>query len=252
MTLITNTTKLKENKTGRAQIIPLGDIHLGYPTCNLVKLKEEIDYCVSRDIYVLGMGDYLECGLTTSVGDSVYHQKLNPQQQMDAFIELMQPLVKKGLLLGLHGGNHEARITKSTGLDITKTMCRILGVRYFGAAIQHLFIVGKERYTAYSTHGSSGARLPETKLRSVIQLARFANAEILLMGHLHQKGHMIFEQYAVDRRGKEVKQDKHAILTGHFLEYRGSYAEANNMPPSKTGVVKVSLYSDRHAIYVSE
>lgn len=98
-------SRLEVDKKGRAYIIPLGDIHRGYPTTNEVKLKGYIDYCLSNHVYVLGIGDYLEAGLTSSVGDSVYRQTLNPQEQFDSMVETLRPLSEEGLLLGLHTGN---------------------------------------------------------------------------------------------------------------------------------------------------
>lgn len=253
MKLKLNYVVLKPNKKDRAQILPLGDFHLGYPTVNEEKLKGYIDFCIKRPVYVIGMGDYLECGITGAIGDSLYRQKLKPQEQMEYAIELLMPLAKKGLLLGLHSGNHEQRIFKTTGIDITRIMCRILGVRHLGYAMFHQFRVLNQNYTTFSCHGSSGARLPYTKVKAVIDLARHISAQIICMGHVHETYCQKFTYFAVDTtHRRKIQNDKFAILTGHFLEYEGSYAEEKNMIPSKVGAVKISLFGNKHDIHTSQ
>ena len=50
---------------------------------------------------------------------------------------------------------------------------------------------------------------------------------------------------------KITEIERHAILTGSFLRYAGSYAEMKNMPPVKTGVAKIYLWGTEHRIHVS-
>ncbi len=116
-----------------------------------------LSYCHDNGIYVLGMGDYLEAGLRDSVGDSVYLQELNPQDQMEDVIALFEPIAKAGLLLGLHIGNHEARILKNTSVNLVKIMAKQLAVPYLGDACWSIFYVGSQSYTAYTLHGSTGS-----------------------------------------------------------------------------------------------
>jgi len=67
--------KVKLNvKPGKnyAELLFWGDVHLGYPTCNIEKAKAMLDYALEKKVYVILMGDLLEAGLRDSVGDSVY------------------------------------------------------------------------------------------------------------------------------------------------------------------------------------
>ena len=88
-----------------ASIVFWGDVHAGHPQADIPKAKEMLDYCLANNIYVLGMGDFIESGTRDSIGDSVYQQKLNPQEQMEFMVEMLTPLAEAGLLLGLHVGN---------------------------------------------------------------------------------------------------------------------------------------------------
>lgn len=153
-----NRKRLKYNHGKEyASLILFGDLHLGHPGCDLERAEKMLKYCAEKSIYVLGMGDYVEAGLRGSVGDSVYMQNLNPQDQMLAVIDLFTPLSEKGLLVGMLRGNHEERIMKDTSVDIVSLMCKMLRVPYLGAACWNLFYVGSQSYTLYALHGSSGA-----------------------------------------------------------------------------------------------
>jgi len=177
-----NKQRLIPNNDNYAELILFGDLHLGYPTCNLKKAKATLDYALEKKAHVLVMGDMMESGLTSSVGNSVYRQTLNPQKQMEAVIELLTPLAKAGLIIGYHEGNHEVRITNATGIDISKIIARILGVPYLGYACWSILSVNGTRYTMYSQHGVSGARFKHTKLKAIMDQAAWINSDILCMG----------------------------------------------------------------------
>lgn len=175
------TMQPRENKE-YAEMIFWGDVHLGYPTCNVAKAQAMIDWAVENKVYILGMGDYMEAGLKDSVGDSMYRQTLNPQKQMEAVVEMLTPPAEAGLIIGLHSGNHEHRITKSSGIDITKVMCKLLKVRFLKAACWSLISVGKVRYSIYSLHGASGSRFKHTKMKAVVDTCGWIESDIVAMG----------------------------------------------------------------------
>ncbi len=166
-----------------AELIFWGDVHLGHPQCQIEKAIENLEYAKKRGAYILIMGDLLESGLRSSVGDSVYQQKLNPQEQMEQMIEILEPY--KEIIIGMLTGNHEVRITKETGIDITKVMARILGVKYLGYSCWNLLKVGKVKYSLYSTHGSGGSRFKHTKLKKAMDLAHWIDADIIAYAHQH-------------------------------------------------------------------
>lgn len=252
-----NIITLDPNGKGRGYLVPIGDLHWGAETCNEQKVLDTLKYCWDRKIPIIGMGDWMECGLSDSVGDSVYTQTLNPQKQFDELVELFQPFADAGLLSGIHAGNHEERISQRVGLDITRQMARILGVRLFDDGQFHLIRCGKQSYTAWSHHGASGARLPYTKIKGILDTARWVSAELHLMGHVHSLDSITQNFYMVDKRNKRVIRERRTfVLTGHFLEYRaksgrGSYAAKKLMIPSKTGVAKVCFDANEHKINVS-
>lgn len=245
-----NRPVLDIGRNAYATIVFWGDLHLGHPQCNREKAVTKLKYSLDKHHYVLGMGDFLECGLCSSVGDSVYKQRLNPQEQMEDMIEMLQPLADAGLLLGIHEGNHEQRITKVTGLDVTKNMARILGVPYLGYAVWHYIKVGNQTYSMYSYHGKSGSRFKHTKLKAAVDVAAYFEADIIAMGHVHDLAIETIRRQRVNKRKRTVEERKvHIVLTGAYLEYDKTYAQAAGYPPAGIGSPKIKLNGKKWSIH---
>jgi len=241
----------RQNKN-YAELIFFGDVHLGYPTCNLIKAKKMLDYALEKNIYVLLMGDLIEAGLRDSVGNSVYKQTLNPQEQLETVIELLTPLAKKKLIIGLHEGNHENRITKSTGIDITKVMAKILKVPYLGYACWSLLSVNNRNYTLYSTHGSSGSKFKHTKLKAVIDQCAWIDSDILAMGHVHSVASEVIIKQKYNGKRKIIEENKQYVcLTGSYINWDKSYAQMKSYPPTRIGSPKAKLFTDHKDIHFS-
>ena len=143
-------------------------------------------------------------------------------------------------------------MSNHVGVNITKLICEAVGCRYLNHAAFHIVRVSGESYTIYSTHGSAGARLPWTKIKSAIDLFRSAEAEIVLMGHTHGLDAMTQLFQVIDKKRKKLDYFKrHAVLTGSYLRFSGSYAEQKNLPPVPLGSPIITLYGDHHEIRVS-
>jgi len=237
----------------KLELLLVGDLHLGSRFFDEDMVKQMIRHSLTKKAPIILMGDSIETATRDSVGAGVYEQSEIIDEQVAHFVHLFKPLAKENLILGIHAGNHELRLFRSSGLDITKTiLAKELKIPYFSCSKLHYLRVGKEKYRLYTTHGSSGARLPYTKIKGVLDLANIVEAEIYAMGHLHQLSHHIRNYYSIDVKNKKViEEQKHFILTGSFLNYWGSYANIKNYEPSRKGYPKVKLSGLEHQIRVS-
>lgn len=267
MNIVQNATKKLEHKKMRkfnqqvlqpkrgkdyAEVLFLGDIHYGHPNCKLQSVKEQIDYCVKNNIYVMLMGDLLECGTKGSVSDGVYNQLQNPQEQIDDMIKLLMPLARKGLILGIHKGNHEERIQVDSGIEILKNMSRILDVPYLGYSCSQLWKVGNQNYKVYTTHGKSSSTKPHTKMANAISRSLYLEFDLFAMGHVHELLAHNYQVRTIDTRNKQtVERRKWILLTGHYLGYEGGYAEDLGLAPSKIGSPKVKFFTNKKDIHIS-
>jgi len=242
--------RLELDKKGRARVMACGDWHVGSATFDEKLLLENLKKCLDEHIYMICMGDQLEMATRVSPGAGVFSQE-KPDNQIDWVIQQLKPLQEAGLLLGIHQGNHEARLSNVAGVNITKLMANAIGCRYLNHAAFHLLRVGKQSYTVHSTHGSSGARLPYSKVKAGLDVFRYVNAELVLYGHLHGLDQMSQLYYEVNKTRKVVETKKRkVVLTGSYLRYRGSYAEKKNMPPVPIGSPIITFYSDEHEMRV--
>jgi len=233
-----------------ASFLALGDIHVGSATCNEKKALGYLEYALENNIPILGMGDYCENSTRSSIGSGIYDQVLSPMKQIAWLEEHFEPLVRRKLIIGLHDGNHEQRTYIACGINVVQLVCSKLKIPYLGEACFQVFRVGNQSYKVYSVHGRSGARLPQTKMLSCMRLASIATADLYLHAHVHELATTACEYFDF-RNGVKVRNTRHFVLTGHFLEYEHSYAEMMTMMPSRTGCPNIRLHADSHDIHVS-
>jgi len=172
-----NVKRLRVKKGKKyTEVLFFGDWHYGHPTAVSDKAIANLKYCLDNDVYVITMGDLVECSIKSSIGN-VYEQLHDPQNQMDYIREILRPLAERGLILNMYNGNHEYRIEKETSLKITQNIARELKVPYGGYAGWNLLRVGNQNYKVYGTHGSSGSKHPHTKLKAAIDVSLQMEAE---------------------------------------------------------------------------
>jgi len=228
-----------------------GDPHVGAKTFDEESFQEDVARASDKGYFWLNMGDALETATRDSVGAGVYEQSEIVDKQLEHYLELVRPLTDKGLFVGSHMGNHEFRLYKSAGFDLSKQISRSTGTKHFGDGVVHYIRVGGQNYVVYTTHGSSGARMPHTKIKVAIDLEKMVEAEIYAMAHLHTLSHHVRQYYAFDKRNRQlVRAERHFIITGSYLTHWGSYAHQKGMEPSKIGSARIRLYGDKKKIQV--
>jgi hypothetical protein len=236
----------------KLDIVFMGDEHIGSSTYQEGEHRSWVNWCLENKIPIILMGDELECATRDSIGAGVYESEEIIDQQLEHFYQIYKPLAEEGLILGIHIGNHESRLWKSSGVNLSKIIAKELKIPYLGIGKLHYFKVGKERYTIYTTHGATGSRLPHTKMKGCLDLANMIEAEIYAMGHTHGLQHHVREYYTPDFRNKVVrKSHKHFILTGSFLSHWGSYGHVKNYEPMQTGCPRLKLQGEIHQVRVS-
>ena len=231
-------------------LVPIGDVHLRAPTCNIQKFLATVEFVKNTDCVVVLMGDLMEAASRHSVGAGWAEQVASPQAQLDAFVEVLTP-IKDKIILTLEG-NHEERIWKHSGMKVAKILANMLGVPYGGYSAFLKIKVRDNNYVTYAQHGSSNAWYPHTKLTAAMRTAQHTEADLYLYGHTHELLSLTVPWRYMDMRSRTVKFGKrYFVLTGSFLEYANSYAEKKNMYPVKTGIANVFLSGKKWDIHCS-
>ncbi len=178
------------------EIVVLADYHYSDPHSDHQAIRKDIDYVNSHDnVFCVLAGDLLDCALKSSLGDA--YTNLSPMEELVAMTDLLKPLADKGKVIGIVGGNHEARHYKTNGVDMTRLIARQLGVedKYspdtaliflrFGTDMGRTHHRRPILYTIYLTHGSGGGRKEAGKIQRLADYCQICDADIYVAGHTH-------------------------------------------------------------------
>ena len=211
--------RLKRNKL---YIFPLSDLHLGSPNCDLDYFKYWCDVFENtrtkhKVIYLLG--DLIDM---QSLRIGAWEQDLSADEQICTLVELLEPYKKYINYMTI--GNHGRRPKKDYNLDVGRIVSEMLDVPYDKADFFDELKINKKPFIVYGKHGTKfNARL-ELAEGSMIRYTQNIMANLLMQGHNHYISY--FNRPMVTKQGISRK---HYVFSGHFLEYKGSYAHEKNM-----------------------
>ncbi len=242
---------LPEALTG-IELIPLADMHIGDACCDIRLIKERINYIRDTErAYCILNGDLMDTAIASSIGDT-YGANLQPMEQLKACVDLFGPIKEK--VLCITSGNHENRVYKSDGIDMTALMAAQLGIPHtytdttallfirFGHDVKHN---RKMCYTAYVTHGAGGGRREGWKINRLADLASIVDADIYIHSHTHLPAAFKGAYYRVDTRNSQIiKVDKLFVNTSAFLEY-GGYGDKQGYKPNSMDTPTIYLDGTR-------
>jgi predicted phosphodiesterase len=225
-------------------LILLSDIHFGATGIKEETFKPYINMVKNNEnTYMILNGDLIEAAQRNSPGSSIFQQEISPQGQIEWMNDTFEPIKDK--ILATVEGNHEKRFTKNCGISVMKNFARELKIPFVPAQAFVRIALKNNAYTLFITHGSSGAKLPHTRMANVLNLTRFiGGADILAMGHVHDLAHSTIVMKSPDHREKRIiDKTIHLVLTGHFLPY-DNYAAESLMMPSNMGAPIIHLGDD--------
>ncbi|MDX1279020.1 hypothetical protein [Oceanihabitans sediminis] len=246
-----NRVKTDQIKGDKLELIFFGDQHIGSKDSDMEAIQKQIDWIKNKkNVLVILMGDTVNCALKGSVGAGSYDDTMNPDQQIDTAIEIFTPIKEK--ILGIHNGNHGNRVYNETTISPEKVISQALNVPYLGDTCFHHIRFGNQTYIVHTAHGSTGATTVGGALNSCMKYANFNQADLYAMGHTHNLATYNQVYHEVSKKDKTMlKKKKFFVLTGGYLKWKGSYAEAKAYAPLKIGCAKATLNGERHDIHVS-
>lgn len=222
----------------KIEIHPMSDLHIGDRHCDYKSILERIEYIKNTpNCYCILDGDLMDAAIASSVGDT-YGASIQPMEQLKHCVRLFDPIKDK--ILAVLPGNHENRIYRADGIDITSLMCSQLGIadRYSSTTALVFVRFGKternrpQLYTIYVTHGSGGGRKEGGKVNRLADLAAIVDADIYVTGHTHLP--LIFKEsyFRVSGSNSSVAcVEKLFVNLGSSLDY-GGYGDAQGFKPA--------------------
>ena len=228
-------------------IYTLADLHIGDEHSKADEIAMRINQ-IKDDPFGLCIcnGDLLNTATKTSVSD-IYSEQLSPMQQMQAAVDLLRPIADK--IIAVTAGNHENRIYRTDGVDITRLVCRELGIedKYHPAGVLVFLRFGQREagslhrkesrnprqwYSLYATHGSGGGRKEGAKAIRLADMAAIVDADVYIHSHTHLPMIMKNSFYRADSSNGGAKwTEKLFVNTAAALEY-GGYGQSYEFKPS--------------------
>ncbi len=229
------------------EVHPMADLHIGDPNSDYKSILDRIEYIrKTPNAYCILDGDLMDTAIASSIGDT-YSANLQPMEQLKQCVKIFEPI--KGKILAVLPGNHENRVYKSDGVDLTEIMCSQLGIanRYspttallfirFGMQSSHRHN-RPQLYTVYVTHGSGGGRKEGGKVNRLADLASIVDADIYVHAHTHLP--LVFKEsfFRVSGANSSVALvDKLFVNTAASLNYGGYGDRQGYKPASKKSPV---------------
>ena len=221
----------------------LSDLHIGDPHASLNNIYYRINQVKDdpHGVCILN-GDIMNTATRNSISD-VYGEKLSPMDQINEAVSMLRPVADK--IIGADAGNHENRVYKNDGVDISRLICRELGVedRYapegftcflsFGEGRSHRAGSRKQpiTYVIYATHGTGGGRKEGAKMIRLADMASIVDADIYIHSHTHLPGCFKEAFHRTDVHNKKViSVDKLFCNDSSALVY-GGYGQMNEYKP---------------------
>ncbi len=229
------------------EVHPMADLHIGDSQCDYKLILDRIEYIKNTaNAYCILDGDLMDTAIASSIGDT-YAANIQPMEQLKHCVRIFEPIKDK--ILAVLSGNHENRVYKSDGIDLTEIMCNQLGItdRYSPTTALLFIRFGKgagehenrpQRYTAYITHGAGGGRKEGGKVNRLADLASIVDADIYIHGHTHLP--LVFKEsyFRVNPSTSTVSLvDKLFVNTAASLDYGGYGDRAGFKPASKASPV---------------
>lgn len=240
------------------EIHPMADLHLGDIHSDYKLIMQRIEHIKNTaNAYCILDGDLMDAAIASSIGDT-YGASLQPMEQLKQCVKMFEPIKDK--ILAVLPGNHEHRIYKSDGLDLTEIMCSQLGIadRYSPTTALLFIRFGKSNsirhhrpqlYTAYVTHGSGGGRKEGGKVNRLADLAAIVDADIYIHSHTHLPVAFKESFFRVSGSNSSVAEVKKLFVnTAAALKY-GGYGDKQGYKPASTDSPVIFLDGLKHDMW---
>ena len=224
------------------KIFPVGDVHLGSVQCNEFAWRQFVQTVADDpDAYIVLLGDLIDNGTRNSVA-SPFEQSMSPLEQKKAMSRYLEPLKDK--ILAMTTGNHEARSSKESDVDLTEDIAIKLDLedRYRKEICFVKITLGErsdhrpqQTYNLVVTHGAGGGALTGS---GVNKSERFSSViegvDVFISGHTHKPVVTKPRRLVIDTRVNSVLERDTVILTASSWLSYGGYAAAKMLTPSSS------------------
>lgn len=239
------------------EVIALADLHIGDAGSNEQLIKHLINDIKSKpNRYCVLAGDLMNTAIANSKSDS-YSERLKPSEQLEMCYDLLNPIADK--ILAIVPGNHEERITRSVGVDMSRLLARELDLEdvYSDSAalvilrFGHNFRSKPLVYSLYINHGHGGGRKVGGKMNSLQEFANVIDADCFIVAHTHLPASFKQQSYRISpQKACAVLHEQLFVNTASALTY-GGYGKRGGYQPASNSYPVITLDNREHHMTVT-
>ena len=247
-----------DSQGAEVEILPLADLHIGDANANWTLIRQLVQSVLDNENrYAILAGDLMNTAIIGSKSDS-YSETMRPSEQLTACYDLLMPIRHK--ILAIASGNHEERISRTVGVDMSQILAKELGLEHLYSATSALVFVkvkneahkhGAITYTLYVNHGHGGGRRAGGKANALADFSSIIDCDIILVGHTHMPLSFKQQVYRVDiQNGCASLREQLLVNTASALSY-GGYGSRQGYQPASNSYPVISLSAEKHEMKVT-
>lgn len=247
--------KVKLNTlSNNIKLYTLADLHIGAAECDIELIKKVIKFIHDTpDTYVVLLGDILNTALKNSKSD-IYSEVLSIADSQKLAVELLSPI--KDRIIGMTPGNHENRVWKEAGIDLSLWLAEKLNIqdKYRVNALALNIEFGKTpknypyKLNIFAQHGGfGGGRKLGSAMNAIEDMdGIIANADIYLRAHTHSPVQGSRKVFTFNNLGNLTPQIKYYFNAPSFL-LTGGYGLDKGYKPQDISpcYLNIRAYSQR-------
>lgn len=235
-------------ESNNIQLYVLSDVHIGDPCADLKLLEQVINKIKETpDMYVILLGDILNTAIVNSKSD-IYSETFNMAKAQETALKYLLPIKDK--ILAMTPGNHENRVWKSVGLDVSLWLAEKLGVqdRYRNNFIALDISFGRDNSGApfhLKVAGQHGGYGGGRKLGAAMNALEdvdgiVCNADLYVRAHTHSSVSGQRDVFEFNTNGNLNKHHKHYFNAPAFLK-TGGYGLDKGYKPQSTYPIYLNI-----------
>lgn len=230
------------------EIVLLSDGHWGQIACAKKRFIKTLNFILRRKkaFVVLG-GDLVEMVTRSQKGSMLLEQDITPTNQILEMKALLEPLAKKGKILGILRDNHLQRLERDALVDMNELFANSLGIPYWGVGgVVDLVVCGRSIKLVYQ-HGAEAAK---NEFLATDRLMRvYPGCDVYALAHNHKLSARKVVSIGMDEKGEECGKEHWQVRTGSYLKY-ANYAREKLMDPAVIGSPILVLSKKRGVVTV--
>lgn len=234
-------------RTGK--LVILSDVHVGAEHHAEREFAETLRWAKENDASLFLNGDLIDNSIATgkSPGEKLLEQAMMPTDQVLALVAMMRPFAKRGRILGVTRGNHEARSRREAMIDLCEIVAASLEVPYYRIGGYVRFKHGSHLYAGGIHHGHSGGKNIWLELDRLATL--YPESDFVAAGHNHALDARTITALGIARNGTEVVTQRWQVRTGCYLGF-SEYAREMVLAPSAIGSPVLSFGAKERGVDV--